>query len=52
MNWHAEHHLFPWIPARRLPEASRRLASREDSPDRLVRKTYVGALLKHVKTLP
>jgi fatty acid desaturase len=52
MNWHAEHHLFPWIPARRLPEASRRLASRTDSPDRLIRKTYVGALLEHLKALP
>lgn len=52
MNWHAEHHLFPWIPARRLPEASRRLAARSDSPDRLIRKTYTGALLKHLRTLP
>jgi fatty acid desaturase len=52
MNWHAEHHLFPWIPARRLPEAARRLAARSDSPARLVRKTYVGALIKHLKMLP
>jgi fatty acid desaturase len=52
MNWHAEHHLFPWIPARRLPEASRRLAARSDSPARLVRRTYVGALIEHLKTLP
>ncbi|HVW79529.1 MAG TPA: fatty acid desaturase [Mycobacteriales bacterium] len=52
MNWHAEHHLFPWIPARRLPEASRRLAARTDAPDRLVHKSYLGALLKHLKTLP
>lgn len=52
MNWHAEHHLFPWIPARRLPEASRRLAARADAPDRLVRKSYVGVLLNHLKMLP
>jgi fatty acid desaturase len=52
MNWHAEHHLFPWIPARRLPEASRRLAARSDSPDRLIRRSYTGALIKHLKSLP
>ncbi|HWA65769.1 MAG TPA: fatty acid desaturase [Mycobacteriales bacterium] len=52
MNWHAEHHLFPWIPARRLPEAARRLAAREQAPARLVHKSYTGALLKHLKTLP
>ncbi len=52
MNWHAEHHLFPWIPARKLPVASRRLAARSDAPDRLVRRSYLGALVKHIKTLP
>ncbi|HZZ96023.1 MAG TPA: fatty acid desaturase [Jatrophihabitantaceae bacterium] len=52
MNWHAEHHLFPWIPARRLPEASRRLATREEAPARLIRKSYTGALLQHLKSLP
>ena len=52
MNWHAEHHLFPWIPARKLPEAARRLSSRPDSPDRLVRRSYVGALISHLKNLP
>jgi fatty acid desaturase len=52
MNWHAEHHLFPWIPARRLPEASRRLAARSESPARLVRTSYLGALIKHLKLLP
>lgn len=52
MNWHAEHHLFPWIPARRLPEAARRLAARAESPARLVRPSYFGALIKHLKQLP
>ena len=52
MNWHAEHHLFPWIPARKLPEAARRLSSRADAPDRLVRRSYVGALISHLKNLP
>jgi fatty acid desaturase len=52
MNWHAEHHLFPWVPARRLPEAARRLSAREEAPARLVRRSYTGALLQHLKSLP
>jgi fatty acid desaturase len=52
MNWHAEHHLFPWVPARQLPEASRRLAARADRPDQMVRKSYVGAVISHLKQLP
>jgi fatty acid desaturase len=52
MNWHAEHHLFPWIPSRRLPEAARRLAGRSDRPDQLVRRSYLAALVSHLKQLP
>jgi fatty acid desaturase len=51
MNWHAEHHLFPWIPARRLPAAARRLAARSDRPAELVRTSYLGVLLAHFKKL-
>jgi fatty acid desaturase len=52
MNWHAEHHLFPWVPARRLPEAARRLAARPDGPAELVRTSYLRALASHLKRLP
>ncbi len=51
MNWHAEHHLFPWVPARRLPEAARRLAARGDRPDELVRTSYLRAILSHLRQL-
>jgi fatty acid desaturase len=52
MNWHAEHHLFPWVPARKLPEAARRLAAREQGTSRLVRRSYFAALVTHLRTLP
>jgi fatty acid desaturase len=52
MNWHAEHHLFPWVPARRLPEAARRLSGRGDRPDQLVRPSYLAAIVTHVRQLP
>ena len=52
MNYHAEHHLFPWIPARRLPEVQHRLASRPDAPARLFRGSYVGALVRYARSLP
>lgn len=51
MNWHAEHHLFPWIPAKKLPEAASRMAGRQEVA-RLVRPSYFGALAKHLKALP
>jgi fatty acid desaturase len=52
MNYHAEHHLFPWVPARRLPDVQRRLAARPDAPARLMRGSYLGALVRHVRALP
>jgi fatty acid desaturase len=49
MNHHAEHHLFPWIPARRLPEASRRIAASDAAPAILRRPSYLGTVLRHVR---
>jgi fatty acid desaturase len=44
MNFHSEHHLFPWIPAPRLPVARQRLASNDDAPPLLLRRSYFAAL--------
>jgi fatty acid desaturase len=52
MNWHAEHHLFPWVPARRLPEAGQRLSARADRPGQMVRRSYLSAFVSHLKQLP
>lgn len=52
MNYHSEHHLFPFVPARKLPELQRRLASREEIPSRLFRGSYLGALAHYVRGLP
>jgi fatty acid desaturase len=51
MNYHAEHHLFPGVPARRLPAVRRRLAARPDGPPHLMRSTYAGALARYVHSL-
>ena len=51
MNYHAEHHLFPGVPARRLPTVQRRLVARPDGPPHLVRPTYVGAVARYVHSL-
>jgi fatty acid desaturase len=52
MHWHAEHHLFPWIPAKKLPEAARRLAARDEGTSRLVRRSYFAAVVAHLRVLP
>jgi fatty acid desaturase len=51
MNYHAEHHLFPGVPARRLPAVQRRLVNRREEPAPLLRSTYVGALARYVHSL-
>jgi fatty acid desaturase len=51
MNYHAEHHLFPGVPARRLPAVQRRLVTRTDGPPHLIRSTYAGALARYVRSL-
>jgi fatty acid desaturase len=52
MNYHAEHHLFPWIPARRLPEARQRVASVSGHNRPLLRSSYIGSVLRYVRALP
>jgi fatty acid desaturase len=51
MNYHAEHHLFPGVPAQHLPEVQRRLSTSSRAPQRLLRGSYVGALARHVSAL-
>jgi fatty acid desaturase len=51
MNYHAEHHLFPGVPARRLPAVQRRLKTRPDGVPHLMRSTYAGALTRYVQSL-
>jgi fatty acid desaturase len=49
MSHHAEHHLFPWIPARRLPEARRRIEASEAAPPILRRRSYLGTVVRHLQ---
>lgn len=51
MNYHAEHHLVPSVPAPRLKRLQRRLSSREDLPSLLVRPSYMRALLRYSRSL-
>jgi fatty acid desaturase len=51
MNYHAEHHLVPSVPAPRLKELQRRLAGRERAPV-LRRPSYSGAVRRYMGELP
>lgn len=51
MNYHAEHHLLPSVPAPRLRRLQRRLAERDDTPRVLVRSSYGSALLRYTRAL-
>jgi fatty acid desaturase len=51
MNYHAEHHLFPWVPSPRLPTVQRRLDARPDAPPRLRRSSYFGTLRHYLRGL-
>jgi fatty acid desaturase len=52
MNFHSEHHLFPWVPARQLPEVQRRLDQVAISgPARLRRGSYLSALRLYTASL-
>lgn len=51
MNYHAEHHLLPSVPAPRLGELRRRLARRSDLPPVLERASYATALRSYVRAL-
>jgi fatty acid desaturase len=50
MNYHAEHHLYPAVPARRLPELRQALAATPEPP-RLLRSAYLTALLRYAQSL-
>jgi fatty acid desaturase len=52
MNYHAEHHLVPSVPAPRLRQLQKRLAHRSDLPPVLVRRSYGGAIRRYVRELP
>jgi fatty acid desaturase len=52
MNYHAEHHLLPSVPAPRLKELHARLQKREDVPPVLIRPSYSQALRRYVRALP
>lgn len=50
MNYHAEHHLYPAVPARRLPDLRTALASSAEPP-RLIRSAYLTALARYARSL-
>jgi fatty acid desaturase len=50
MNYHAEHHLYPAVPARRLPEL-RQVLETSPEPPRLLRSTYLAALGRYARSL-
>lgn len=52
MNYHSEHHLFPWVLATNLPEVRRRLGDQPAVPARLTRRSYLGTLVRSVRQLP
>jgi fatty acid desaturase len=51
MNYHAEHHLLPSVPAPRLKDLQERLARRDDAPPVLVRPSYAAALRHYSREL-
>lgn len=51
MNYHAEHHLYPAVPARRLPEVREALDATPEPP-RLLRTAYLTALVRYARSLP
>jgi fatty acid desaturase len=51
MNFHSEHHLFPWVPAQYLPEVRRRLEGHDDLPPRLTRASYLGTAVLYFRQL-
>jgi fatty acid desaturase len=52
MNYHAEHHLLPTVPAPRLHDLHERLQHRDDLPPVLVRPSYGQALRRYARSLP
>jgi fatty acid desaturase len=50
MNYHAEHHLYPAVPARRLPDVRVALAD-SAQPPRLIRTAYLTQLVRYARSL-
>jgi fatty acid desaturase len=51
MNYHAEHHLLPSVPAPRLRQLRRHLAGRSDVPPVLSRSSYSAAIRRYIRSL-
>jgi fatty acid desaturase len=51
MNYHAEHHLLPSVPAPRLAEFQRRISETSDIPPVLVRRSYADAIRGYATAL-
>lgn len=51
MNYHAEHHLLPSVPAPRLSQVKERLTDRTDTPPVLERSSYGGAIRRYMRAL-
>ena len=52
MNFHAEHHCYPFVPSPRLPLVRERMASDPAAPPVLRRGSYLGTLWRHYRSLP
>jgi fatty acid desaturase len=52
MNYHAEHHLVPSVPAPRLHQLQRRLVDDGEAAPVLVRSSYGAALRDYARALP
>lgn len=52
MNYHAEHHLLPTVPAPRLKRLQKRLEGRTDLPPVLARSSYGQAIGRYFRALP
>jgi fatty acid desaturase len=51
MNYHAEHHLNPAVPAPKLRDFQERLAGRPERPPVLVRSSYGAAIKRYARSL-
>lgn len=51
MNYHAEHHLWPFIPYYHLPQAHRLINARADDHI-ILRRSYVTFLWRYLRSLP
>jgi fatty acid desaturase len=52
MNYHAEHHLLPSVPAPRLRTLQARLRARDEATPVLERSSYGGAIRRYARELP